>query len=334
MDLAFTARMEDELDEVARGEREWVPLLREFFDAAQDARRREAQGAQARATSRPRRPTRCAPRATRWSIRLGRNGKFLACSLYPEHKETRPLPGEEAPKLEGDGEPCPQCGEGTLATKRGRFGAFVGCSRYPDCTYIRKDGPPPPDQLPFEVTCPKNADGHLVARRARRTGNVFWGCSNYPKCDFTSNDQPTGAIHDIHDRRQGRDRRAAARPGLCMTCGAEVPLPGRRRSPGSRLPGGPPNPAALERPARGGGGAAAAARTGGGRRSTRAEGCAAVGGLVPARLRVSVGAGVRDRPPRRAGHERRGRRRAAAGSCAPSRRATPRPTPSARTRRP
>ena len=49
-------------------------------------------------------------------IRLGRNGQFLACSLYPEHKETRPLPGEEAPKLEGDGEPCPQCGEGTLAT--------------------------------------------------------------------------------------------------------------------------------------------------------------------------------------------------------------------------
>ena len=114
-------------------------------------------------------------------IRLGRNGKFLACSTYPDHKETRPLPGEEAPKLEGDGDPCPQCGEGVLTTKRGKFGAFVGCSRYPDCTFIRKDGPPPPDQLPFEVACPKNGDGHLVARRARRTGNVFWGCSNYPQ---------------------------------------------------------------------------------------------------------------------------------------------------------
>ena len=71
-------------------------------------------------------------------IRLGRNGKFLACSTYPDHKETRPLPGEEAPRLEGDGEPCPQCGEGVLATKRGRFGAFVGCSRYPECTTSRR----------------------------------------------------------------------------------------------------------------------------------------------------------------------------------------------------
>ena len=66
VDLEFTARMEDELDEVARGEREWVPLLREFFDAAQDARRREAQASSSAPTSRPRRPTRCAPRATRW----------------------------------------------------------------------------------------------------------------------------------------------------------------------------------------------------------------------------------------------------------------------------
>ena len=94
-------------------------------------------------------------------IRLGRNGRFLACSLYPEHKETRPLPGEEAEQaaVEGVGETCPQCGEGTLVAKRGRFGAFAGCSRYPDCNYIRKTGPPPPEPLPFEVTCPKCGEG-------------------------------------------------------------------------------------------------------------------------------------------------------------------------------
>src|SRR5215212_2619956 len=248
VDLAFTARMEEELDEVARGERAWVPLLREFFTPLKvrvDEKRRELK----RADFTTEATDEVCSEGHPMVIRLGRNGKFLACTLYPEHKETRPLPGEEAPKLEGDGETCPQCGEGTLATKRGRFGAFVGCSRYPDCTYIRKDGPPPPDQLPFEVTCPKNADGTLVARRARRTGNVFWGCSNYPKCDFTCNDEPTGAIHDIHtDGKGGVVRRGET--GLCMTCGAEVQLP---EGPlvGLRLPGGPANPAALERPARG-----------------------------------------------------------------------------------
>ncbi|HEU0242823.1 MAG TPA: type I DNA topoisomerase [Candidatus Limnocylindrales bacterium] len=264
VDLAFTARMEEELDEVARGEREWVPLLRAFFTPLKtrvDEKRKELK----RADFTTEATDEVCSEGHPMVIRLGRNGKFLACSTYPDHKETRPLPGEEAPKLEGDGETCPLCGEGTLTTKRGRFGAFVGCSRYPDCTYIRKDGPPPPDQLPFEVTCPKNGDGTLIARRARRTGNVFWGCSNYPKCDFTCNDEPTGAVHDIHTDGKGAVVRRGE-SGLCMTCGAEVPLPGGPLV-GLRLPGGPANPAALERPARGGrrggGGRTAAPRRGG-----------------------------------------------------------------------
>ena len=73
-------------------------------------------------------------------IRLGRNGRFLACSLFPEHKESRPLPGEEPPPQAGEGEVCPQCGEGTLVGKRGKFGPFVGCSRYPDCTLHPQGG--------------------------------------------------------------------------------------------------------------------------------------------------------------------------------------------------
>ncbi len=90
----------------------------------------------------------------------------------------------------------------------------------------------------------------LVARRARRTGNVFWGCSAYPKCDFTTNDEPTGALHDAHDDGKGAVARKGEE-GICLTCGAAVPLPWRA-SLRPRLEGGPPNPAALERPARGG----------------------------------------------------------------------------------
>ena len=189
-------------------------------------------------------------------IRLGRNGRFLACSTYPDHKETRPLPGEEPPAQEGEGEPCPKCGEGVLATKRGRFGAFLGCSRYPDCDYIRKEGPPPPEPLAFEVTCPKNRDGHLVPRRARRTGNVFWGCSAYPKCDYTTNFEPVGAVHDADEGPVARK----AESGMCLVCGADVPLP-EGDLIGRRLEGGPANPEALQRPARGG--ARRTTRTGG-----------------------------------------------------------------------
>ncbi|MCI0346761.1 MAG: type I DNA topoisomerase, partial [Chloroflexi bacterium] len=252
VDLEFTARMESELDEIARGERAWVPLLQAFYGPLQarvDEKRRELR----------RRDFTTEPTDEVCSlghpmvIRLGRNGRFLACSLYPEHKESRPLPEDEAetPQLPGTGEACPQCGEGTLVARRGRYGPFVGCSRYPDCDYIRREGPPPPDQLPFEVVCPKNGDGHLVARRARRTGNVFWGCSAYPKCDYTTNFEPLGAFHDADDGPVARRVEGV----LCLRCGATIELPaaGEADVAGAKLAGGPPDPAALA-PRRAGGG--------------------------------------------------------------------------------
>jgi DNA topoisomerase I len=247
VDLAFTARMEEELDEVADGQRAWVPLLRAFFgplrdqvaDVRKNVKRKDV-------TTEP--SDEVCSEGHPMVIRLGRNGRFLACSLFPEHKESRPLPGDEAPPQAGEGEVCPECGEGTLVGKRGRFGPFVGCSRYPDCTFIRKEGPPPPDPLPFVVACPKNNDGHLVPRRARRTGNVFWGCSNYPKCDYTTNFEPVGALHDTDDGPVARHGDA----GICLTCGATIPLVEGVDVVGAKLEGGPPNPEALVRPARGG----------------------------------------------------------------------------------
>jgi ssDNA-binding Zn-finger/Zn-ribbon topoisomerase 1 len=250
--------MEEELDEVARGERAWVPLLEAFYAPLRDRvdeKRRELK----------RRDFTTEPSDEVCSlghpmvIRLGRNGRFLACSEFPEHKESRPLPGEEGPSLPGTGEPCPKCGQGILTGRSGRFGAFVGCSRYPDCDFIQRDGPPPPDQLPFVVSCPKNGDGHLVARRARRTGNVFWGCSAYPKCDYTTNHEPLGGIHEADD---GPVARRDAGP-ICLRCGAAIELrDGAASLVGLRLPGGPPDPAALvsKRPGRAGGGGRAGPR--------------------------------------------------------------------------
>ncbi|MBA2720944.1 MAG: type I DNA topoisomerase [Chloroflexi bacterium] len=279
VDLAFTARMEEELDEVARGERPWVPLLRAFYGPLAERvaeKRRELK----RADFTTEATDEVCSEGHPMVIRLGRNGRFLACSLFPEHKESRPLPGDEAPPQAGEGEVCPQCGEGTLVGKTGRFGPFVGCSRYPDCTFIKKEGPPPPDPLPFEVACPKNNDGHLVPRRARRTGNVFYGCSNYPKCDFTTNHEPVGAVHDTDD---GPIARLADGGGLCLTCGAAVALPEGSELVGVKLEGGPPNPDALAKPARGGARRGRAGGSGTGKTAGRGGGSRASGARGGAR---------------------------------------------------
>jgi DNA topoisomerase-1 len=243
VDVQFTARMEEELDEVARGERAWVPLLRAFYDPLRDlvaAKGRDIE---------PWKQTtdEVCSEGHPMVIRLGRNGPFMACSLYPEHKETRPVPGDEPPPQEGTGETCPECGEGTLVSKSGRFGPFVGCSRYPDCKFIKKDGPPPPDPLPFEVICPKNKDGLLVPRRARRTGNVFWGCAKYPKCDFTTNFEPLGGLHDTDDGPLARKGEQA----ICLVCGSASETAPDDIAPGERYAGGPADPEALARPSRG-----------------------------------------------------------------------------------
>jgi len=259
VDLEFTARMEDDLDDVADGKRDWVPVVRDFytpFRARIDEKTKELRRADF--TTRP--SDEVCSEGHPMVIRLGRYGEFLACSMYPEHKETRELPGAggngTAPAgtaaEEGAAEPaapeaCPKCGPaegGTLVQRRGRFGPFMGCSRYPDCDYIKKDGPPPPAPLAFEVPCPTCHQGHLTPRRARRTGSLFWGCSRYPKCDFTTSHEPLGAIHDGDEGPVGRN----AEGGLCLTCGAAIDLAGIDEPVGKRLAGGEANPAALARP--------------------------------------------------------------------------------------
>jgi len=259
VDLEFTARMEDELDDVADGKLAWVPVVRAFytpFHARIEEKTKELRRADF--TTRP--SDEVCSEGHPMVIRLGRYGEFLACSMYPEHKETRELPGSDSngTKPAGDGadatgepvapEACPKCGEaegGVLVQRRGRFGPFMGCSRYPDCDYIKKDGPPPPEPLGFEVACPTCQKGHLVTRRARRTGSLFWGCSRYPNCRFTTSHEPVGALHDADGGPVARNGEAAA---LCLICGAPIELTGIDDPIGRRLVGGEPNEAALARP--------------------------------------------------------------------------------------
>lgn len=272
VDPDFTARMEEELDEVAEGRRAWVPLLRAFYEPFREQVERVRRTTRRRDfTTEP--STEVCSEGHPMVIRLGRYGRFLACSLYPEHKETRPLPGEEGMpvaggdgrELPGSGEPCPECGAehgGRLVTKRGRFGAFIGCGRYPECGYIGRSSEPAP-QLPFAAICPRCREGRLVGRRARRSGSLFWGCSRYPQCRYTTEREPLGPIHGDDG---GPVARAEDGGAICLACGAPVELP-EGVEPGTALPGGPPNPAALKRHARRGRRPRGSGRSG--RRGTR-----------------------------------------------------------------
>ncbi len=146
--------------------------------------------------------------------RFGRNGWFLGCAGYPECKYTQPLPGEEPeeiPEMPGVGEVCPLCNEGHLAAKRGRFGPFVGCDRYPECRYIKKNPPPASEQF---GTCPQCGQGTVVTKRARRGRRPFWGCDRYPDCDYASWTRPetpaaSAAAPATGPRRSGRGRPGA-----------------------------------------------------------------------------------------------------------------------------
>ncbi len=267
VDVDFTARMESDLDAVASGKRRWVPVVRAFYGplaarATMKAKElRPADIGLAPADAGLEGEFVCSE-GHPMVVRAGRYGEYLACSRYPEHKESRPLPTPGAAAgassetaaaqgggpQQGVGEPCPECGSsdgGTLVARRGRFGPFVGCDRYPACRYIKKEGPPPPPTLPFAAPCPRCGTGFLVARRAGRTGSVFAGCSRYPTCRYTTSRTPLGALHELDSGAVASTDDPAT--GICLGCGASIPLPDAV-TPMTRLAGGPADPAALERP--------------------------------------------------------------------------------------
>ena len=177
VDLQFTARMEEELDDIAAGNRPWSPVVLEFYEPLKLALA-EAENAPALMKPTDEKCELCGrPMAIKW----GRFGEFLACTGYPECSNSRPLAKQEEEQAVND-EFCPICNSG-MVVKTGRFGRFLACNRYPECkgtkTFLNKIG----------VNCPK-CDGAVVERRTkgRRT---FYGCSNYPRCDFVSWTRPT-----------------------------------------------------------------------------------------------------------------------------------------------
>ncbi len=180
MDVAFTANMEDSLDEIARGVRQWVPMLESFYTPFKKTLQ-EAKVKMPKVKVEEPTDETCEKCGQPMVIKTGRFGRFMACTGFPECRNTREIgaDGSTPAKEEATDEECDKCGS-PMVIKTGRFGRFMGCSNYPKCRNIKP--------MKTGASCPKCENGDLLERRSRR--GVFYGCSNYPDCKFLVNKRP------------------------------------------------------------------------------------------------------------------------------------------------
>ncbi len=178
MNEKFTAEMEERLDLIEEGKRDWVEDLREFYSkferdlerAREEMKNIKKEGVEVTDEE-------CPVCGAKLVVRYGRYGKFLACSRYPECKYTRPLPEE----IEYSDEKCPVCGS-RLIIKRGKGGVrYLACERYPKCNYTAP--------YSLKIKCPQCGEGEIVERVTGK-GKIFYSCSRYPECKFALWDEP------------------------------------------------------------------------------------------------------------------------------------------------
>jgi DNA topoisomerase-1 len=185
----FTAQMEEQLDQVEEGQADWVKLLHAFYDPfkldlekakieMRDIKREE------QATDEV-----CEKCGKPMVIKWGRNGYFLACSGYPDCRNTKEYTRNAdgslkvMPTTRPSDQICPTCAS-PMVIRRGRFGEFLACSKYPECKTT--------SPMSLGVNCPKEGCGGYLTEKRSRRGKVFFGCANYSKtgCDFVSWDRP------------------------------------------------------------------------------------------------------------------------------------------------
>lgn len=187
VDYDFTAKLEDELDAISRGEKEWVPVMEDFWQPFKQQVTTTNENVQRKDVTQEALDEVCPKCGKPLSVRLGKRGRFVGCSGYPECDYTRNMDGETTtasePEIVAD-RTCPDCG-GALHIKNGRYGKFIGCSNYPKCKFIESLIKP----LDTGVPCPQCQEGSLLKRKSRY-GKVFYSCSRYPECNYAIWNEP------------------------------------------------------------------------------------------------------------------------------------------------
>ncbi len=197
VDYSFTAEMEQKLDDIAEGEKRWVPVLREFYDPFERTLAQAEIGMRNVKVDDILTDLVC-PKCNEGilAIKFGKNGEFCACNRYPDCEFTSDFHRDGDGKIVLDAPVAPEFSDvmcnlcsRPMVVKKSRFGPFLGCSGYPECANTRrlgKDGKPVPLPEPTGVTCPKCNQGELLSRRGK-FGRPFFGCNRYPKCDYLAN---------------------------------------------------------------------------------------------------------------------------------------------------
>jgi DNA topoisomerase-1 len=178
--VKFTAAMENDLDQIAMRKSSYKDTLDGFYHPFKESLEHVSGNIKnIKQSLQNTTEEKCDICGRNMVIKWGRNGKFLACSGYPECKNTKPLEEPEPP--EQSGETCELCGS-PMVIKRGRFGEFLACLRYPECKKTRP--------ISTNIACPEeNCSGTILQRQSRK-GKIFYGCGEYPKCKFAIWNQP------------------------------------------------------------------------------------------------------------------------------------------------
>jgi DNA topoisomerase-1 len=186
VDYNFTANLEEELDQVSRGEKPWKPLLHEFWEPFYTLlKQKEGEISKSDLTTEATGES-CPECSKELVVKLGKFGKFFACSGYPECKYIRKLEKEktESAELVYSEEKCDKCGS-LMLIREGRYGKYLACSGYPGCKNIQ----PLVKPKGTGVVCPECREGELTEKKSRY-GKMFYSCNRYPQCKFALWDPP------------------------------------------------------------------------------------------------------------------------------------------------
>ncbi len=201
----FTAEMEDKLDDISNGKRDYVKTLSDFYIPFQkDVKEKDKL---AKATNMGEAPLDilCPKCGGSMIVKLSRGGKFYSCSNYPDCDGAKTIEGVELEGPKETGEMCPTCGEKkgksgggklVIRVRRDGTGTFISCSRYPKCKFIKQDEEEMKRKM-TDITCPTCQKGKMMERKGRF--GIFYSCSNYPDCKNAIKAKPTGNICPMCD---------------------------------------------------------------------------------------------------------------------------------------
>lgn len=196
---SFTAEMENELDDIADGKRDYEKTLSTFYKPFTKDVKAKEDIEKITTLGKADAKHKCPICGKSMVIKLGKSGKFLSCSKFPECTGARTIDGEEIKGPKELKENCPDCGN-PLVERHGRFGKFISCSTYPKCKYIKSD-PEEEAKRKTGVKCPVCKKGEMIERNGRF--GIFYSCNAYPDCKNAIKAKPTGRICNFAREERG-----------------------------------------------------------------------------------------------------------------------------------